>query len=391
MKNNLMDIGTRRIFDKDQDIFRESVRRFVREEMAPAQASFEEKGQPSREMWQRMGDNGLLGILIPAEIGGIGGSFMEEAIVTEEMAYANVTSPAHGLHSTIVMPYFASHGTKEQQEKYIPAMTAGTCVSAIAMTEPDAGSDLQGIRTSAVRDGDDFIINGSKTFITNGWLADVVVVVAATDKEARSKAHGITLFLVDDGTPGFKKGKKLKKLGLKTQDTAELFFEDVRVHKSAILGGLNQGFYKLMTELPQERLSIAVAAAASAEWMFEETRTYIRNRKAFGGSLGNLPTVQHKMAELKTQIAVTRSFVDECMQLHQEKALDNQMASMAKYWATDIQNKVAAECLQLHGGWGFMWETPIAQAYADCRVTTIFGGTNEIMKTLIARNIINDK
>jgi len=394
MMSNLLEIGSRTIFTPDHDMFRESVRRFVTEELAPAQKGFAETGEPSREIWERMGENGFLGVCVSAEVGGVGGSFKDEVIVCEEMSYANCCSPAVAVHSTIVMNYIANYGTKAQQETYIAPMAAGKVVGAIAMTEPDAGSDLQGIRTSAVEDGDDYVINGSKTFITNGWLADVCIVVAITDRDARSKAHGITLFVVDCDTPGFKKGKKLKKLGLTQQDTAELFFEDMRVHKSCILGGensKNRGFYKLMNELPQERLAIAAHSAAHCEWMFEETRTYIRNRRAFGKTLADLQTVRHKMAELKTQIGVTRAFIDQCIELHDVGKLDGEMASMAKYWATDMENKVAGECLQLHGGWGFMMETPIAQAYADARVQTIYGGTNEIMKELIARNIVQDK
>jgi long-chain-acyl-CoA dehydrogenase len=295
------------------------------------------------------------------------------------------------VHSTICMPYLTHYGTKEQQERYIPEMTAGNCIASVGMTEPDAGSDLQGIRTNAKRDGSDWIINGSKIYITNGWLTDCCIVVAKTKLDAKRAAHGVSLFLVDADTPGFHKGRKLKKLGLKGQDTAELFFEDVRVPGSALLGKENAGFYQLMEQLPQERLIIAVHSAAHCEVIFEETRAWVRQRKAFGKHVSDLQTVQHKLAELKTSIAVCRSFIDECMRLHEEGKLCGEMASMAKYWATDLENKVAGDCLQLHGGWGFMWETNIAKAYADARVQTIYGGTNEIMKELIARNIVKDK
>merc|ERR1711983_238371 len=285
------------------------------------------------------------------------------------------------------MPYFAKYGSEEQKEYYMPKLTSGEIVCAIAMTEPDAGSDLQGIRTIAVKDGDDFILNGSKTFITNGILAEVVVVVALTNPDAKSRAHGITLFIVEEGMKGFKKGRNLNKLGLKASDTAELFFEDVRLPKTAILGGENRGFYQLMTELPQERLALGVSSMAHCEWMFEETRNYVNSRKAFGRTLSGLQTIQHKMAELKTQIAVCRAFIDQCIELHDVALLDNSMASMAKYYATDLENKIAAECLQLRGGWGYMMETPIARSYADARVQTIYGGSNEIMKELIARTV----
>ena len=255
-------------------------------------------------------------------------------------------SPAIALHSTIVMPYLTHYGTKEQQERYLPAMTSGDCIGSIAMTEPDAGSDLQGIRTTARRDGDDWVINGSKIYITNGWLTDCCVVVAKTGTDKRA-AHGVSLFLVDADTKGFHKGRKLKKLGLHGQDTAELFFEDVRVPASALLGGENKGFYQLMEQLPQERLLIGVHSVAHCEAMFEATRDWVKNRKAFGGRVADLQTVQHKLAELKTSIAVCRAFIDQCIEYHDGNSLGSEMASMAKYWATDLENKVAGDCLQV--------------------------------------------
>jgi len=381
------DLGTRNIFTPEQDMFRESVRRYMREELAPLQTKFEEDGQPTREAWLSLGSQGLLGVNTPAEVGGVGGSFIDEMIVCEEMSYALCASPAVALHATIAMPYLTHYGTKEQQERYIPRMTSGECVASIAMTEPDAGSDLQGIRTTARRDGDDWIINGSKIYITNGWLTDTCIVVAKTGSDKRA-AHGVSLFLVDANTPGFHKGRKLNKLGLKGQDTAELFFEDVRVPGSALLGHENKGFYQLMEQLPQERLLIAVHSIAGSEAMFELTRDWVRQRKAFGRRVADLQTVQHKLAELKTSIAVCRAFIDQCMELHDAGRLGGEMASMAKYWSTDLENKVAGDCLQLHGGWGFMWETQIAKCYAGARVQTIYGGSNEIMKELIARNIV---
>merc|ERR1711931_572166 len=386
----MLDIGSRNIYNSDQDMFREQVRRWMRERLAPQQVPFEEDGQPSKEIWREMGDQGMLGVSIPAEVGGIGASFMEEAIVAEEMSYANCASPAMAVHSTICMPYITHYGTLEQQERYLPAMTAGECVASVGMTEPNAGSDLQGIRTSAKRSGDDWIINGSKIYITNGWLTDCCIVVAKTKPDAKRAAHGVSLFLVDADTPGFHKGRKLKKLGLKGQDTAELFFEDVRVPGSALLGKENAGFYQLMEQLPQERLIIAVHSAAHCESMFEDTREWVKQRKAFGRRVADLQTVQHKLAEVKTSIAVARAFTDQCMQLHEVGKCGNELASMAKYWTTELENKVAADCLQLHGGWGFMWETQIAKAYASARVQTIYGGTNEIMKELIARSIVKD-
>merc|ERR1719147_510768 len=388
--SSMLDVGSRNVFNSDHDMFRETVRRFMKERLEPKQVEFEENGQPDREIWLEMGAQGLLGVSIPAEVGGIGATFMEEAIVAEEMSYNHCAAPAMALHSTICMPYLTHYGTKEQQERYIPAMVSGDCVASIGMTEPDAGSDLQGIRTTAKKDGSDWIINGSKIYITNGWLTDCCILVAKTG-EGKRAAHGISLFLVDADTPGFHKGRKLKKLGLKAQDTAELFFEDMRVPGSALLGKENGGFYQLMEQLPQERLIIAVHSAAHCEAMFEETRTWVTQRKAFGRTVADLQVVQHKLAELKTSIAVCRAFIDQCLDLHNVGRLCGEMASMAKYWATDRENKVAADCLQLHGGWGFMWETSIAKSYADARVQTIYGGTNEIMKELISRNIVKDK
>ncbi|XP_012872523.1 PREDICTED: long-chain specific acyl-CoA dehydrogenase, mitochondrial [Dipodomys ordii] len=357
----LTDIGIRRIFSSEHDIFRESVRKFFQEEVIPYHSEWEKAGEVSRELWEKAGKQGLLGINIAEKHGGIGGDLFSTALTWEEQAYSNCTGPGFSLHSDIVMPYIANYGSKEQIEHFIPRMTEGKCIGAIAMTEPGAGSDLQGVRTNAKKDGSDWILNGSKVFITNGWLSDVVIVVAVTNREARSPAHGISLFLVEDGMKGFIKGRKLHKMGLKAQDTAELFFEDVRLPAGALLGEENKGFYYLMQELPQERLLIADIAISACEFMFEETRNYVKQRKAFGKTVAHIQTVQHKLAELKTHICVTRAFVDSCLQLHEKKRLDSATASMAKYWASELQNSVAYECVQLHGGWGYMWEYPIAK------------------------------
>ncbi|XP_062907574.1 long-chain specific acyl-CoA dehydrogenase, mitochondrial isoform X1 [Mobula hypostoma] len=387
---NLMDIGTRRIFSEEHDIFRQSVRRFFEEEVVPYHTQWEKDGQVSREVWEKAGQQGLLGVNTPEEHGGLGGDVLSAAVVWEEQMYVNCSGPGFSLHSDIVMPYITNYGSKDQIERYIPQMVSGKCIGAIAMTEPGAGSDLQGVRTNAKKDGSDWILNGSKVFITNGWMCDVVIVVAVTDPQSHSKAHGISLFLVDNGMKGFIKGKKLEKIGLKAQDTAELFFEDVRLPADALLGEVNKGFYYLMTELPQERLLIADMGLANCEFMFEETRKYVRQRKAFGKTTADLQTVQHKLAEIKTQSCVGRAFIDSCLQLHMRKQLDSASASMAKYWATELQNNVATQCLQLHGGWGYMWEYPIAKSFVDSRVQPIYGGTNEIMKELIARQIVSD-
>ncbi|XP_042630898.1 long-chain specific acyl-CoA dehydrogenase, mitochondrial-like [Cyprinus carpio] len=391
MAKTLMDIGTRRIFSEEHDLFRKNVRRFFQEEVVPYHAQWEKAGEVSREVWKKAGEHGLLGIYTPEEHGGIGGDLFSAAIVWEEQMYCNCTGPGFSLHSEIVMPYISHYGSKAQIEHYIPQMTAGKYIGAIAMTEPGAGSDLQGMKTFAKKDGTDWILNGSKVFISNGWISDMVIVAAVTNREAKKVAHGISLFLVDSGTKGFQKGRKLEKLGLKAQDTAELFFENVRLPAEALLGHANKGFYYLMNELPQERLSIAVKATTNRQLTIEETRNYVMQRKAFGRTIADLQVVQHKLAELKTDICVARAFIDSCLQLHSTKNLDSSTASMAKYWASDLQNKVATQCLQLHGGWGYMWEYPIAKAFADSRVQPIYGGTNEIMKELISRNIVSKK
>ncbi|NWI15151.1 ACADL protein, partial [Crypturellus soui] len=386
----LDDIGTRRIFSSEHDIFRESVRKFFQEEVVPFHDEWEKDGQVSRELWKKAGEQGLLGVAIDEKHGGIGADILSSAVLWEEQMYVNCSGPGFALHSDIVMPYITNYGSEEQIKRFIPKMVEGTCIGAIAMTEPGAGSDLQGIRTYAKKDGSDWILNGSKVFITNGWMSDVVIVVAVTNREARSPAHGISLFLVENGTKGFIKGRKLQKMGLKAQDTAELFFEDVRLPARALLGKENKGFYYLMGELPQERLVIADMAIARCEFMFEETRNYVKQRKAFGKTIAHLQTVQHKLAEIKTQVCVGRAFLDNCLQLHAEKRLDTGTASMAKYWASDLESSVANQCVQMHGGWGYMWEYPIAKAFVDARVHPIYGGTNEIMKELIARDIVSD-
>uniref|UniRef100_A0A8I6GMH0 Long-chain specific acyl-CoA dehydrogenase, mitochondrial n=1 Tax=Rattus norvegicus TaxID=10116 RepID=A0A8I6GMH0_RAT len=375
----LTDIGIRRIFSSEHDIFRESVRKFFQEEVIPYHEEWEKAGEVSRELWEKAGKQGLLGINIAEKHGGIGGDLLSTAVTWEEQAYSNCTGPGFSLHSDIVMPYIANYGTKEQIEQFIPQMTAGKCIGAIAMTEPGLAHRASQCVWICLQ-----------VFITNGWLSDLVIVVAVTNREARSPAHGISLFLVENGMKGFIKGKKLHKMGMKAQDTAELFFEDVRLPASALLGEENKGFYYLMQELPQERLLIADLAISACEFMFEETRNYVRQRKAFGKTVAHIQTVQHKLAELKTNICVTRAFVDSCLQLHETKRLDSASASMAKYWASELQNTVAYQCVQLHGGWGYMWEYPIAKAYVDARVQPIYGGTNEIMKELIARQIVSD-
>lgn len=382
---NLMQIGTRRIFDSDQDMFRESVRDFFNTKVVPFHAEWEKNGEISRECWKQAGELGILGVTTPSEYGGADATALEAAIVWEEQCYTGCTGPGFALHSDICMPYIYKYGTEEQKKKYLPKLCSGEWIAAIAMTEPGAGSDLQGVKTHAVDKGDYYELNGSKTYITNGALADVVIVVAKTD--TKKGAHGISLLIVENGMEGFERGKKLQKLGLKAQDTSELFFENVKVPKENCLGDEGKGFYLLMQELPQERLLIADMAIAASEASYEWTREYVKERKAFGKTLADLQVIKHKLAEIKTELTVARTFIDRCIELHKDEKLDNAMASMAKYWCTDLQISAIDRCLQLHGGAGYMLEYPICRAYADARVQPIYGGANEIMKELIARTI----
>jgi len=385
----LLDIGIRDIFDSDHDMFRESARAFFENDCKPFHGEWEEKGEVPRELWKHAGDLGLLSNMVPEEYGGLGLDCKYPAIVWEEQSYSGCTGPGFAMHSDIVAPYITNYGTEEQKSRILPKLVSGEWIGALGMTEPSAGSDFANIKTTAVKDGDDYILNGSKTFITNGWLADVTIVCAKTNPE--KGAHGVSLFLIEDGMKGFVKGNKLKKMGMKAQDTCELFFEDLRVPASAMLGPVDKGFYCVMQELPQERLLIADMGVASAEAVFEMSRTYTNERKAFKGHLSDLQTVSHKLAEMKTDVCVGRAFVDQCISLHAEHKLKSDQASMAKYWCTDLQNKIADHGVQLHGGWGYMWEYDVCKHYVDARVQSIYGGANEIMKELISRQITNPR
>ena len=379
----------RTIFDDEHNQFRESVRRFYEREVAPHHAQWEEEGIVPRALWKKAGEAGFLCATMPEEYGGVGADRIYSTILMEEQAYAGFTGPGFSLHSDIVAPYILNYGTDEQKQKWLPKMASGDVIGAIAMTEPGAGSDLQGVKTTAIRDGDTFVINGQKTFITNGQNADLVIVVAKTDPSQGAK--GISLFLVEAGMPGFTKGRNLHKLGMKAQDTSELFFADVRVPADAMLGGAAQGqgrgFYMLMQELAWERMQIAIMAVAACEAALKWTVDYTRERKAFGKSILDFQNTRFELAEIKTETQIARVFVDKCVELVAQNKLDVATAAMAKYWCSDLQNKVIDRCLQLHGGYGFMWEYPISRAYADARVQRIYGGTNEIMKELIGRTL----
>lgn len=376
----------RSIFNSDHEAFRDMVVKFLEKEAVPFHAQWEEDGQIDRALWSKAGEQGMLCPCLPEQYGGVGADYLYSAIVMEEISRLGLTGIGFGLHTDIVAPYIEHYGSEEMKQKYLPKMVTGELVGAIAMTEPGAGSDLQGVRTTAVRDGDHYVLNGSKTFITNGQHADIVVVVAKTDPAAGAK--GTSLIIVEAGTPGFTKGRNLHKVGMKAQDTSELFFQDVRVPVSNCLGKEGMGFIYLMQELPQERLGIAVNGIAMAEGALKLTLDYVKERKAFGKHIADFQNTQFKLAELHSKVMQGRVFVDRCLELHMQKRLDVPTAAAAKYMMTDLQCEVIDECVQLHGGYGYMWEYPIARMWADARVQRIYGGTNEIMKTIIARAVL---
>ncbi len=372
--------------DEELSMFRDSVSRFLEAEVAPHDDEARKKGNVGHELWRKAGEMGLLCTDIPEEFGGAGGDFRHEAVVAEEMGKRALTGLNHSVHS-IVAHYFLNHGTDEQKEKYLPRMARGELVGAIAMTEPGTGSDLQGVRTHAKKDGDHYVINGSKTFISNGFLAGVVLVVVKTDTSQGAK--GMSIMIVEtENQPGYKVGRVLDKIGLKAQDTSELFFEDVRIHERQLLGGVEgRGFFQLMGDLPYERLFIGVGAQAAMEGAYKATLDYVRERTAFGQPIAEFQNTKFKLAEIATTIKVGRAFVDECVRDMLEGKLDTTKASMAKLWGSENQCRVIDECLQLFGGYGYMNEYMIGRMYTDARIQRIYGGTNEIMKEVISRSL----
>ena len=376
----------RHIYDSDHEMFRDSLRKFIETEAQPHHDQWEQDGMVSDEVWLKAGEQGFLCPMVPEQYGGVGTDFLYNCIVNEEVARSGCTGLGWSLHNDISVPYIVRYGSDYQKEKYLPRCVSGELITAIAMTEPGAGSDLQGTKTTAVLDGDHYVINGSKTFITNGQKAGLVIVVAKTDTSAGHK--GISLFLVEAGLAGFSKGKNLHKLGLKAQDTSELFFQDVRVPKENLLGEEGRGFVYLMQDLPQERLSIAVGAVANAKALLEATVDYTKERKAFGTTVASFQNTQFKLAELSAEVTSAEVFCDRCTELLLDDKLDTVTASKLKLLTTDLQCKVADECLQLHGGWGYMWEYPVCRAFADSRVQRIYGGSNEIMKLIISREMM---
>ncbi|MFV1872253.1 MAG: acyl-CoA dehydrogenase family protein [Oleiphilus sp.] len=378
----------RTVFESEHEMFRDSFRKFLQEEAVPYHSQWEKDGQVSRELWKKAGENGYLSPTVPEAYGGVEGDFRFNAIVDEEVANFGLSGIGFGLHSDIAVPYIMAYGSEEQKQKYLPGCVNGDIVTAIAMTEPGTGSDLQGVKTNAVLDasGEFYVLNGSKTFITNGQMADLVIVVAKTNPE--SGAKGTSLLLVDATSAGFEKGQNLHKIGMKAQDTSELFFQDVKVPKENLLGAEGMGFIYLMQELPQERLSVGLNAIASAESILEQTIAYVKERKAFGREIASFQNTQFKLAEMSATLTMARVFVDKCLELHLDKKLDVVTAAKLKLLSTDIQCDVIDECLQLHGGYGYMWEYPVARAYADARVQKIYAGTNEIMKLIIGRSLV---
>jgi alkylation response protein AidB-like acyl-CoA dehydrogenase len=376
----------RTVFEPDHEQFREVVREFLAREVAPHAQAWEAAGIVDREVYRAAGKHGVIGFNVPEQFGGGGVSdFRFNAVVAEELAVAGPGTPAFTLHNDIVAPYLISLSTPAQQQRWLPGFAAGDLIGAIAMSEPGAGSDLAGVRTHAERDGDDWVLSGAKTFISSGINADLVIVVTRTDPTAGHK--GFSLLVVERGMPGFSRGRNLEKIGQKSQDTAELFFDQVRVPAANVLGQAGRGFYHLMHNLPAERLSIAVSAVAGARAILAETIAYAKQRTAFGQPIGAFQHNRFVLAELDTELDIARVYVDRCLAAVATGDLTAVEAAKAKWWTTELQKRVVDACVQLHGGYGYMLEYPVARAYLDARVQTIYGGTTEIMKEIIGRDL----
>jgi acyl-CoA dehydrogenase len=375
----------RTVYNEDHDMFRDAVKGFFARELEPNYEQWEKDHIVPRDFWLKAGEQGLLCPQVPEEYGGPGGDYRYLSVVVEELHLAGATGPGFAVHSDICSAYVLNQGSEEQKKHWLPKMVSGEAIAAIAMTEPGTGSDLQGIRTTARADGDDYVVNGAKTFISNGQNADIVIVVAKTDPGLGAK--GISLILVETDRDGFRTGRNLDKMGLHAQDTSEMFFDDVRVPKSNLLGVEGGGFGQLMNELPQERLAIAVGCQALAQRAYDLTIEYTRERQAFGKPIIDFQNTRFKLAEMKTQIAAGWALVDQCIEHHGRDELDATDAAMAKLWTSEMLGKVSDECVQLFGGYGYMMEYPITRTYLDARVQRIFGGTSEIMKELIGRSL----
>jgi acyl-CoA dehydrogenase len=377
----------RAVYDEEHDQFRQTVRRFAASKIAPDFQRWEDAGTIDRSLWGAGGAAGLLCSQVPEEFGGAGGDFRHNAVVIEELSYSGFAGPAtdFSVHSDVCCGYLLSYGSSEQKRKWLPRMVSGETVCAIAMTEPGTGSDLQGIRTRAVREGDDYVISGQKTFISNGQMCDLVIVVVRTTPEGGSR--GMSLILVKADRPGFRRGKNLEKLGHLSSDTSELFFDDVRVPAANLLGAEGGAMGALMSELPQERLTIALHSIAAAQKAFDLTRDYVRQRNAFGSPIGSFQNTRFKLADLKSDLAVGWAYADQCLREHIDRELTTYAASTAKLWITEMHGRVVDQCVQFFGGYGFMREYEICRLYADARVLRIYGGTSEIMRELISRNL----
>lgn len=371
----------------EHQIFREALRKFLQKEAVPYYDQWEKAGMVPRELWIKMGEQGFLCPWTDEKYGGSGVDFAYSVIINEELEKVGSSLIGISLHNDIVVPYFDSYGTDELKQRFLPTCVTGETISAIAMTEPGAGSDLSAIKTTAIKQGDCYILNGEKTFITNGICADLIVVVCKTDPKAVPAHKGISLLVVERDTPGFKRGRKLEKVGLHAQDTAELIFEDAKVPAANLLGEEGKGFYYLMDKLQQERLLVAIGAQTSAERMLTIAKQYTKQRKAFGKSISDFQTIQFRLAEMATEIEIGRTFLDSVIIEHMLGKNAVTRVSMAKYWITDMAKKVASEVMQLHGGYGYMEEYEIARRYRDIPVSAIYAGTNEIMKTIIVKNL----
>jgi alkylation response protein AidB-like acyl-CoA dehydrogenase len=374
------------IFEQEHAMFREAVRRFVEKAIKPHHARWESEGIVPREVWRKAGDLGFFGMAVPEEYGGGGvNDFRYNAILLEELAAAGATGPGFAVHNDIVIPYILHYATEEQKRRWLPGLCSGACITAIGMSEPATGSDLAGVRTTAIRQGDHYVVNGQKTFISNGILNDLVVAVVKTDPEERHK--GISLLVIERGMAGYERGRNLEKIGRQAQDTAELFFHNVKVPVTNRLGEEGQGFRYLMEQLPQERLAIGVAAVAACEAALAMTMQYCHERTAFGQAIGKFQNSRFLLAEMKTEIQIARVFIDRCILDLNAGTLTAEEAAMAKWWTTELETRVMDRCVQLHGGYGYMLEYPISKFYLDARVQTIYGGTTEIMKELIGRSM----
>ncbi len=379
----------RHIFESEHDVFRDTVRKFLMEEAYEQHVQWEKDGQIDRNFWYKAGEQGMLCPGAPEEYGGVGADFRYNMVVSEEVSRLGLTGIGFSLHNDVTTPYLTNVANEAQKQKYLQRCISGDCIVAIAMTEPGTGSDLQGIKTSAVDMGDHYLLNGSKTFITCGQQADIVLVVCRTNPDPAAGAKAFSILIVEGGMPGFERGRNLDKLGQKAQDTSELFFNDVKVPKENLLGEEGMGFIYLMRELPQERLSIAVSAMAGCESVMAQTVNYVKERKAFGKSIADFQNTQFTLAQLEAEVTAMRIFIDRCAELLLKSELTTVDASKAKLLATELQGRVTDQCLQLHGGYGYMWEYPVTRAYADARIQRIYGGTSEVMKLIIGRDLLS--